>query len=101
MHSACTTRPQKLEDLMIELFFVGFSVTFQLSVMLLGNDVITRTSSPLFHVEQERQRDENRHCSMTSGAKPEVPASDFSRRLPILYSFVVSEEVSVALICKL
>lgn len=29
VHSGCTKRPQKLEDLMIESFFVGFCVIFQ------------------------------------------------------------------------
>lgn len=46
-------------------------------------------SSPPFHVQEERQRDESHQCSMTRGAKPEVSASDFSRQLPVLYSFIV------------
>lgn len=45
-----------------------------------------------------RQRDESHQCSVALGA---LPASNFSRRLPVLYTFLVSGEGFVALICKL
>lgn len=89
-----STRPQNLEDLRSESFIVGFPVTFnffQASVMLPRNRC---HHFPCMY----RQKDKSHQCSMAQGAQP---ASDFSRRLPVLYCFLVSGEGFVALIHKL
>lgn len=81
----CSTWPQKLEDLRIESFlwaFLLYFIFFQASVMLPGNRC---HHFPCMY----RQRDESHQCSKAQGAQP---ASNFSRRLPVLYSFLVSGE---------
>ena len=92
-----TSKVRRFNDWVILCgLFCNISVFSKSQWRCLVTDVVTSLSRT-----GERQRDDSHQCLMTWGAKPEVPASDISRRLPGLYSFIVSGEVFVALICKL